>query len=555
MDTLTRRSVAALALLGLALTPARAQRPADLWIIGARVFGSPGADTVAVRDGRIVAVQRGGVAPPGAQALDARGGWLLPGLHDAHVHVESGAAAAEQPALQGCEDVACVQAVVSKYAAETPGSGWLLARGWRYELVPGGYPTRQQLDAVVADRPVLLEAYDGHAQWANSRALDELGLGPDSQDPVGGTIVREADGRRPAGVLLEAAAGAAEDAVPPPPDAVRKRRLEAALGRLAALGLTSVEDVSYRLDVVPLYRQLALAGRLPIRVRVALPLGADLDTLHAARAQLDVPPRLAPGFLKGFLDGVVESRSAWLVDSYPGAETGGGPKKPLAWYRDRVQAAQRSGIQVALHCVGDGAVRAALDLFEEAQRAHPRPGLRHRIEHIEALHPRDVARFRELGVVASMQPYHAVPPDDPSQPGTWAKNLGPARVAQSFPWRSLRLAGATLAFGSDWPVLSADPLWGLAVATSRKNSRGLPAGGWHPGQRLPWRAAVRAYTVGGAAAAGGTGRGRILPGADADLVLLEPGVDPARPETLWSGPRVRATVVGGEVVVGGVEAR
>ena len=525
----------------------------DLLVTGGPVFDHPGADAVLCRDGRVLAVGQVAAlrarALPGVRRLEARGGWVLPGFHDAHVHVESGAAAARQPRLQDCDDVACVAAAVAAWDAGNPGEGWLIARGWRYELVPGTYPSRGALDAVVADRPVLLEAYDGHAQWANSRALRELGLGPDSADPVGGTIVREADGRTPAGVLLEAAAGEAEEAVPPLPRAERLEVLAGGLRDLAALGLTSVEDVSYRTDVVPLYRELDRRGRLPLRVRVALPLGTSLDEVARLHAVLrSGSDRLRPGFLKGFLDGVIESRTAWVVNPYPGGASRGGPKKPLEWYRTRVQAAHAAGYQVALHCVGDGAARAALDLFEEAQREHPGAPRGHRIEHIETLQAADASRFRRLGVVASMQPYHAVPPDSAADAGTWAANMGAARLPRSFPWRMLRSAGAAVAFGSDWPVLSADPLWGLAVAASRQNRRGLPAGGWYPGQALPWRAAVRAYTLGGAAAARARRRGALAPGMDADLVVLEPGVDPSRPETLWDGRRVRATVVGGVMV-------
>lgn len=526
----------------------------DLLVTNARLPGCSDPASILVVGGRIRALgnpaEVGARAPGGVPVLDAAGGLVLPGFHDSHLHLESGGAAMDGADLADAEDLPALQAILRDHARENPGPGWVLGRGWGYAIAgPGRRPDRHALDAAVPDRPVLLESYDGHAMWANSRALAAIGFDATTPDPEGGTIVREADGRTPSGLLLEAAGARAEAAVPAPPRAVRLDRVRRAAAHLAGLGITTVEDMSYALDAPELYRELAEAGELPLRVRVWLPLGTDLDEVEAARARFPGDPVTVAG-MKGFVDGVVESRTALMVDPYPGSADRGHTARDAAWLRDHVIAAARRGVPLALHCVGDGAVRLALDWIQEARRAGA-PRARHRIEHIEALHPADVFRFRALGVAASMQPYHAVPSSNPGT-GPWASNMGPRRLAHAFPWRSIASAGGRLAFGSDWPVMSADPLKGLAVASTRRNASGLPEGGWYPAEVLPLPAALRAYAFGSAWAAGRErDLGRLAPGAAGDLVVIAPGVDPAVPATLWDGDRVVATVLGGRVTYKG----
>lgn len=541
----------ALLALPLALTSlAAAPLPADLLVVGGRLQERPGADAVLVRQGRIVAL---GAAPDlrrgfRGPVLDAAGGLVLPGFHDSHLHLESAGAALEGVDVSETDDVAAVQGKVRAQLAAHPEAAWILGRGWGYDVAGEGVrPDRHMLDAAVADTPVLLESYDGHAYWANSRALEAMGFGADTPNPEGGEIVREADGRTPAGMLLEAAGGMAERAVPAPGRAVRSRRIRRAADQLLDLGVTACEDMSYAIDAPGLYAELAGRGQLPLRVGVWLPLGTPPEEVRRQREAYPGPWVRVMG-VKGFLDGVIESHTALMVDPYVDRPTRGSPARAESWLRQQVLAAMAAGVPVTLHCVGDGAVRLALDLYQEGRRRNPSFEGPLRVEHLEVVHPEDLARFQRLGVVASMQPYHAVPSDQTTDDGPWARPLGPARLEQSFPWRSLALARAPLAFGSDWPVMSADPLWGLAVASTRRNRRGLPAAGWHPGQALPWRQALSAYGLGAARAAGvEASLGRVAPGYLADLVVLAPGVDPARPASLWEGARVAAVVVGGRV--------
>lgn len=536
-------------------------RPGDAWIANARLWGSSGVFALRLAGGRVAAITRAGPAPDASRTLDAAGGLVLPGFHDAHVHVVSGGETLGRVALADAGSVDAIVRAVRRAAAARPEDPWILGRGWQYDVLPDGrLPDRATLDAAVADRPVALESYDGHALWVNSLALERAGIGPDTPDPPGGTIVRAPGSREPSGVLLDGAGVLVEKALPAPSHDARLLTLERALRHLSRLGITGLDDFSLDPVLVDLYTELEAAGRLPVRVRVSLPLDTDLDRFAALRRRLreraeagagDAPgSRVEMGYLKGFVDGVIESKTAWLLAPYAGSDTRGRPLIAPAHLVERVTAAQARGLPVALHAIGDAAVRLSLDAFAAAERAVPRPDLHHRIEHVEVIDPADLPRFAELGVVASMQPFHANPFGPDPDTGVWSRNLGAARLPHTFAWRELRDAGAPLVFGSDWPVLSADPLQGLAVALTRRDARGLPRQGWNAQQTLDADEALSADA--GTEGAGGLprgGAGRVREGMRADLVVLAPGVDPGRPATLWHGERVRAVLVDGVVEV------
>lgn len=531
----------------------------DLLIRGARVFGAPGADALVVSGNRIEAVGQAAALRPQAGRqpleLDARGGWVVPGFHDAHAHLLISGLAMGQADLNGCETVEQVLAAVESWATTHPEAAWVQGSGWRYGLVESGsFPTRQMLDTVGGGRPVVLDSYDGHAAWANTRALELAGIGPATQDPRGGRIVREADGETPAGTLLEGAAGLLGDVLPEPTRAEKLRALEAACAHFLDLGLTAAQDIESDPETLGLFAELEAAGRLPIRVSVSLPLDeddVDLDHYEELRARY-ASPFLRLGWLKGFVDGVIESRTAVMVEPYAGSEVHGTPQMSREVLIGRVLAAHRRGFQVALHACGDGGVRLALDAYAAAEREMPGKSLRHRVEHVEVVHPRDRSRFGRLGVIASLQPRHATPVSgDPDADDPWVANVGPGRIRHTFPWRELWDAGARLAFGSDWSVMSADPLQALAVAISRRNEKGEPEEGWNAHQCLSAGEAVAAYTSGSAYAIHRERElGRLAAGYLADLVVLEPGVELEDPATLWAGKRIRAVVVDGRVVRG-----
>lgn len=558
--------LAALLVLGGcgAAEEAPAREGGDVLVVNARLYPAGGDVGLLVRDGRIVAV--GSEASLREQArgevarVDAGGGLVVPGLHDAHAHVLGGALAAREADLEPARTIDEALEIVRRWAEAHPDAPWVVGRGWSYDLVPKGeLPTRHMLDRVVPDRPVLLEAYDGHSSWANTKALELAGVTADTPDPADGRVVREADGRTPQGALLEAASALVSRHVPEVDRATKLAAVKEALVGYRDLGVTTVHAICGSADELSLYEELLADCALPVRVVAALPLETPIDEVVAIRDRLarGYPEWLRLGFLKGFLDGVIESRTAYMLEPYEGTDERGAPNDGRERLQALVSAAHARGIPVALHAIGDAAVRMALDVYEAAAAAHPDVKLegRHRIEHIEVVHPDDVPRFRKLGVVASMQPYHAVPSDAPDPDDVWSANLGPERLGRAFAWRALRDAGATLAFGSDWPVFTRDPLRGMAVAVTRKNERGLPAGGWQPHQALHFEEALWAYTVGAASAVAGeepklatgkTWRVALSSGQRADVVVLE-GVDPDDPTTLWTG-RARALLLDGRPV-------
>lgn len=517
-------------------------QPKDVLIVHARVHGHAGDAMLVHPDGRWQVGSEAKlrqVTENHPTELDAEGGLVLPGFQDAHAHVLAGGLAADQVDLEGAKTEAECAARVKAWADAHPGDSWVEGRGWSYDIVPAGtFPTRQALDAVLPDRPVLLEAYDGHSVWANSKALALARVSPDTKDPKDGRVVREADGKTPQGTLLEDAGGLV--VAPPADHATQLRAVTEALLEYRRLGVTRVHAICSEVSEVELYEELGRAGRLPIDVVVALPLATPIDEVARVRERLR-HTRL--GFLKGFVDGVIESRTALLLAPYAGDDpekTRGASNYEETELFALVDRAHAAGVPVGLHCVGDGAVRLALDAFEAAVKAHPGIRLHHRIEHIETIDPADVPRFGKLGVIASMQPYHAVPSDAPSPDDVWSANLGTERLTRAFAWRTLLDAGATLAFGSDWPVMTQDPLRGLAVALTRQNERGLPAGGWQAQQRIAADEALAAYAEG---VEGSPGADAARPGG---VIVLTPDVKLDDPKTLWTG-RVRYVVRGGRV--------
>ncbi|MBI5368548.1 MAG: amidohydrolase [Planctomycetes bacterium] len=527
--------------------------PATLALVNGVVFGTPSATALLVRGNRIATVgadaeiRAAAAASPGCRLLDACGAHLLPGFHDAHIHLLSGGLAAEQADLSTENTLEGALAALRRFAAAHPADTWVLGRGWQYGIVPpGAFPTRQDLDRAVPDRPVHLESYDGHASWANSQALARAGVTAATPDPEDGRIVREADGRTPAGVLLESATGLVDEHVPGPDAATLRRAARTALRYCLELGITSVDHITHSTDDFALFAELAERGELPIRLSLSPPLDGDLDE-YAALRRRHASPFLRFGFLKGFLDGVIESKTAFMLTPYEQDTARGKPNFTPQRLRRLVERAHARGFPVALHAIGDAAVRLALDAFEAAIARHPDLHLRHRIEHIEVVDPADVPRFARLGVIASMQPFHANPFGETPDDGVWSLNLGARRLPMTFAWRALAAAGARLAFGSDWPVMTAAPLQGLAVAMTRRDEQGRPADGWNAHQAVTVDTAVAAYTEGSAYAIGREGElGRLAPGYLADLVVLDPAVRLDQPATLWQG-NVRVVVVDGEV--------
>jgi predicted amidohydrolase YtcJ len=531
---------------------AAAQEAADLVLQGGAVItlddARPRAEALAVRGGRIVAVGGAADVKPligaGTRVIDLAGRAVVPGLTDAHVHVEGLGTSLERLDLVGAASLEDALARAAAAAKAAPPGEWLLGRGWDQNDWPGKkFPTAADLDRVLGDRPAYLVRIDGHAAWVNSAALTRAGISAQTADPDGGRILRDASGA-PSGVLVDKAMALVSTTVPEPPREVRKRRLAAGLRACARAGLTSVHDAGVPLSTVDLYKELLAEGALATRVYVML---REHEFLAA-------PPSLAPEVglgdgrltvraVKVVADGALGSRGALLLEPYSDEPGTRGlatiePEKLKAV----LQRALAQGFQVATHAIGDAANRRVLDAYEAAFGAGGGARHRFRIEHAQVVAPADVPRFKALGVIPSMQPTHC------TSDMYWAGDrLGPERAKGAYLWKTFLEQGVPVAGGSDAPVEKIDVLPGLYAAVTRQDAKGWPEGGFYPGERVSVAEALTMFARSAAFAAfEEDDRGTIAPGRRADLTVFTRDVTALSPEEILKAD-VAMTVVGGEV--------
>jgi predicted amidohydrolase YtcJ len=448
---------------------------------------------------------------------------------------------------------------VGEFARAHGDRDWLLGRGWFYAVFPGGMPHRDLLDRVVPDRPVAIEAYDGHTTWVNSVGLARLGITNATTDPPRGEIQRDAAGRA-SGILKEAAMELVDRALPSPTMAQDIESLAQAARLAHRSGLTSVQEAGADPEQFAIYEALRATGRPMVRIRLGLRLepgvpSADWERRLIEYEELALPHRsdawISAGIVKAFADGVIESGTAVMLEPYEGMSPGDeGARGYPQWHpgelEEAVRIADGRGWQVQIHAIGDGAVRTALDAYELAATLNGPRDRRHRIEHVETVDAADIPRFAALGVVASMQPYHADP--EPAQLDLYTAKIGSDRASRGWPWNSVRRAGGRLAFGSDWPVVSFNPFLGLNSAVNRTTRDGRPVGGWLPDERLSLADALAGYTSGsGWAAHEDLLKGTLEPGMLADVVVLDRDLFAIPPHEIVS-TSVRATIVGGRLV-------
>jgi len=506
----------------------------------------PTAEAVVLRGTRIAHV--GTTAEMGVWAghggwevIDLQGRTVIPGLTDAHIHLSGYAIARSRLELTGVDSLEEALARVAEWAEKTPAGQWILGHGWNHNLWGGQWPTRQDLDAVAPDHLVVLRRQDGHSTWANSAALQLAGIGNETKSPQGGEIVVDEDGR-PTGILKERAEEKLLERIGKPDQSERLRLLKEAFREAHAHGLTGVhvpEEAEAFSDYQTLYAQRSLR----IRVLAHLPQNRLDQAIELGIRSGFGDERLRIGALKIFADGSLGSKTASLLQDYED-ETGyrGLPTLRVRELDNLVLKAVQAGISVAVHAIGDRAVRLVLDTIARAQRQADAPSLPHRVEHAQLLHPQELPRFQSLGVVASMQPIHC--PSDVFV----ARRLWGKRCRYAYAWRSVLDHGAILAFGSDSPVESMDPWAGIHAAVTRQRADGDPEGGWYPEERITVEEAVRAYTWGAAYAAGETHlKGSIEEGKVADLVVLDRDIFQVAPQEIL-GTQVQMTVLGGEVV-------
>ncbi|HEV7904767.1 MAG TPA: amidohydrolase [Pyrinomonadaceae bacterium] len=552
------------------------------------------AEAVAVEGERIVAV--GTSAQVGrdytaARTIDLRGRLVTPGFNDAHIHFIGGGRSLLLVELVGARTLEEAKGRVAAKVKELPQGAWVLGRGWDHTLWGGQWPTRSDLDAVAPNNPVFLQRVDGHVSWANSLALKQAGVTRETTAPAGGEILHDAQGE-PTGILKETAAGLVARVVPQPSRAERMQAAERALAEARRYGITSIQDNS-GYESIELYRELLQAGKLTVRVAEWQNFEDTIEKLKQQRAEFASfkidPLRIRLSALKGYVDGTLGSRTAAMLAPFADDPHNSGiPRRPPEVLTRMIVERDAAGFQIALHAIGDRANRMALDGFEAASKANGSPiglgerikvgqvgvtggtvagakaapakevrpsdfpvnpdlkvgfTIRHRIEHSQVVAPADFARFRDLGVIASMQPSHAI------SDKRWAQDrLGEYRVQGAYAWHKMRAHGVHTPFGTDWPVEPVNPYLGLYAAVTRQSTEGDPAGGWWPQERLSIAEAIRCYTAESAYASFEENeKGQIAPGMLADFVVHTRDLLTIKPEEILQ-TEAAITILGGRVV-------
>lgn len=517
------------------------RRNVSLVLTGGKVFTADGrgtlAEAVAVDGNRIVAVGTSreiNAAYHGARTIDLKGRLVTPGFNDSHLHFLGGGLSLLRVNLVGAKTLAEAKARVAARVRELPAGAWVTGRGWDHTLWGGAWPTKKDLDEVAPHNPVVLQRVDGHVSWVNTLALQKGNVTRETQAPQGGEILHDAAGE-PTGILKETAGGLVMSVVPAPTRAEMSEALGRALAEARRYGITSVSanDVP-SFDATPLYRELLKQDKLTVRVAEWQQFERTVEELKRERAEFeshkDNALRLRLTALKGYVDGTLGSRTAAMLAPFADDPHNSGiPRMPPEQLTKMIVERDAAGFQIALHCIGDRANRMALDGFAAAREANePRADSqfmlkqrkspydpRHRVEHAQVVSPSDFARFRDLGIIASMQPAHAI------SDKRWAQErLGEYRVLGAYSWHTFMAHGVHVPFGTDWPVEPINPYLGLYAAVTRQSIEGDPAGGWWPEERLSIADAIRNYTAEGAYATfEEREKGQVITGMLADLVV------------------------------------
>jgi predicted amidohydrolase YtcJ len=521
---------------------------AKVWTVDSKV---PQAQAVAVLRDRIVAV---GSDPDvakwqgtGTQVIDAGGRLLLPGFNDAHVHFVSGGRQLDAVDLNDASSAEEFARRLGEQAKKTAKDEWITGGDWdETKWSPSKLPTKELIDPLTPDQPVFVNRYDGHMALANSVALRLAGITASTPDPPGGAIVRDQKGN-PTGALKDAAMDYVFKVIPPLSHDQRMKAVKRALAHAASLGVTSVQDMNPEYADIAIYSELLARGQLTTRIYAA-PLIPQVDD----QAKIGIRHAFGSSFLrlgalKGYADGSLGSATAYFFEPFNDQPGNRGllsdEMHPVSLMRDRMMKADAAGLQLCTHAIGDAGISTILDIYTEIAKAHGETDRRFRIEHAQHMAAKDFERFAQLGVIASVQPYHAI--DD----GRWAeRRIGHERASRTYAFRTFLDHGVRLALGTDWNVAPLNPMLTIYAATTRATLDGKNPGGWFPEQKLTVAETVQAYTMGSAYAEFQENeKGSITPGKLADMVILSDDILSVDPSKI-RGVKVLRTIVGGKTV-------
>jgi predicted amidohydrolase YtcJ len=542
-----------LAAMLFAVTAMSQTQTADLVFVNGKVWTvdkqKPTADAVAVLNGRILAVGSNGEIKlfigPRTKIIDLKGKRMLPGFIDNHTHFMSGGFQLQSVDLRYAKNEEALAALIKARAEKYP-SRWITGGDWDHDNWPGGnLPSKELVDRYTPRTPVFVNRYDGHMALANSYVLKLAGIDKTTPDPAGGTIVRDKKSGEPTGVLKDAAMNLVYGHVPDPTEEEMIEAAKLALAEARKFGVTSIQDVSSGSDV-RVYQILRDRGELTSRFHCRLPL-SQWESLAAVGIRVPFGDDwVRVGSMKEFADGSLGSSTALFFKPFTSDPGTHGLAMDVV-LDGRLEkwglAADHARLQLSIHAIGDSANSLVLDLFDRITKKNPRWDRRFRIEHAQHIAPKDFQRFVKLGVIASVQPYHAI--DD----GRWAeKRIGHERCKTTYPFRTFLDNGVKMCFGSDWTVGPLSPILGIYAAVTRRTTDGANPNGWFPEQKISVQEAIEAYTVNCAYAVfDETEKGSITPGKFADLVVLTEdilSIDPVRIEQVG----IETTVVGGKVV-------
>lgn len=532
---------------------------ADLVVKNARVWtvdaAQPEAESIAVWRDRILFVGKdvdaAALVGPKTRVIDLKGKRVVPGFYDSHLHMLSGGRLLAQVNLKDCKDEEEFGARLKKFDQELPRDRWVLGGNWDHDRTfDGKLPTAAIVDKYVPDRPVFIRRYDGHMALANTRALKLANITADSKETEGGVIYRLPNSKQPSGVLKDNAMDLVGRLIPAPSEEEIGEAIRAALVEARRLGVTSVQDLdgsdpSTHRKLFHVYQQMARKGQLTCRVDLRWQIG-DLKELLTVGAEAEFGnDYIRIGGVKGFMDGSLGSSTAKMFEPYlMDKENTGVYVTPRETMQKLIIDADAARLSVCVHAIGDRANSDLLDFFANAAKTNGARDRRFRVEHAQHLRAEDIKRFKQLDVIASLQPYHII--DD----GRWAEGrIGTKRCSTSYANKSLLDAGARLAFGSDWPVAPLDPILGIDAAVNRRTLDGKHPNGWFPEQKISVKEAIEAFTLGSAYAGfEDKDRGSITAGKLADIVVLDRDILDPKEQDRIAETKVVMTIVGGKVV-------